>query len=63
MLFTWQPAQRPLGSDSYEWKREDTGESERTTGRRLTIRAADKVCLQVRLIRDTGTSGWTQECG
>ena len=62
VLFTWKPAQGPRGSESYEWKREDTGESSRTTGQRLTIRAADKVCLQVRLIRDTGTSGWTQEC-
>jgi len=60
--FTWASTDTAQAGDSYEWKRDDTGASSRTTDRRLTVRAADKVCLQVRLIRDADTTPWTQEC-
>jgi eukaryotic-like serine/threonine-protein kinase len=61
--FAWTPAEHPQDGDSYEWKRDDTGASRRTTDLRLSVQSADKVCLEVRLIRNSTTSGWAQDCG
>jgi serine/threonine protein kinase len=60
--FNWRATENPLEGDSFEWKRDDTGESRRTTDLKLIVENADKVCLQVRLIRSAKATGWTQEC-
>ncbi len=57
--FTWQAADRARPSDTYEWKRDDTGESRRTADTRLVVTDPGKVCL----IRESFASGWAQECG
>lgn len=48
--------------DTWEWRRTDTGESERTEQAALTVRSAGRTCLQVRLIRGSYASPWTEDC-
>jgi serine/threonine protein kinase len=60
--FAWIPGERARSGDGWEWRRTDTGESRRTDTRTVRFRADDRVCLQVRMIRGTFASGWTEKC-
>jgi eukaryotic-like serine/threonine-protein kinase len=61
-VFTWRAAAGSEASDSWEWRRADTGESRRTTQTSLTVKTDDRVCLQVRLIRGSNASPWGNKC-
>jgi hypothetical protein len=61
--FAWRGPDRPQDGDSWEWRRPDTGESRRTTDRALVLRGTDgRTCLQVRMIRGSFASPWTEKC-
>ncbi len=62
VVFTWRAADRARAGDSWEWQRTDTGAAERTTSRRLELRAAGLLCVQVRLIRGADASPYTERC-
>lgn len=48
--------------DSWRWRRTDSGDDKRTSGKKATVRANDRVCIQVQLIRGTFASAWTEKC-
>lgn len=60
--FTWHAAGGTEAGDTWEWTRTDTGVSERT--RRTTVRlvSPDRICVNVRLIRDQFASPWANSC-
>ena len=58
----WEAADGDQPGDSYEWRRTDTGTGERTTDLGVTVRTADRVCVQVRLIRSGFISPWGNQC-
>ncbi len=62
VLFTWKASGTLRDGDTFEWKRDDTGASGRTASTRLGFKSTDRVCLQVRQIHDSFTSGWEQGC-
>ncbi|HEY3016180.1 MAG TPA: serine/threonine-protein kinase [Nocardioides sp.] len=62
VLFTWTPSGTLRDGDTFEWKRDDTGASGRTASTRLGFKSTDRVCLQVRQIHNSFTSGWEQGC-
>ena len=62
VVFRWTSADGAEAGDTWQWRRTDTGEEERTTDTSLTLRADDRVCLQVRLIRGSFASPWGNEC-
>ena len=60
--FSWRLADGGQAGDTWEWKRTDTGESQRTERQSLVIRADARICLQVRVIRGTYASAWAEDC-
>jgi serine/threonine protein kinase len=62
VVFRWDSTGEVQTGDSWEWRRTDTGESDRTTDTTVTVDAADRVCLQVRLIRGSFASPWGNRC-
>ncbi len=62
VAFTWRAPDRTRDGDTWEWRRTDTGETARTPERELTVRASERVCLQVRLIRGSDASPYTERC-
>nr|WP_227464493.1 serine/threonine-protein kinase [Nocardioides lijunqiniae] len=62
VAFAWRSPDAGQAGDTWEWKRTDTGESRRTQDARLTVTSATRTCLQVRLIRGSYASPWTEDC-
>ena len=62
VAFRWRTGTPVLGGDTWEWKRTDTGAGQRTGETAVTVRASARVCLQVRMIRGTDASAWTEKC-
>ncbi len=62
VVFRWQAPDGDQPGDSYEWRRTDTGAGRRTTDLTVTVRAAGRVCVQVRLIRSGFISPWGNQC-
>jgi eukaryotic-like serine/threonine-protein kinase len=62
IAFRWRTGTRELDGDTWEWRRTDTGAGQRTAGTAVTVRAPARVCLQVRMIRGTDASAWTEKC-
>ncbi|GAA4674420.1 serine/threonine-protein kinase [Nocardioides nanhaiensis] len=62
VTFRWSAPGGEQVGDTWEWRRTDTGESERTTDTSLEVRAADRVCLQVTLVRGPTASPTTNRC-
>jgi len=60
--FRWRTATPALDGDTWEWKRTDTGAGRRTGDTAVTVRASGRVCVQVRMIRGTDASAWTEKC-
>jgi hypothetical protein len=61
--FAWRAPDQAREGDSWEWRRPDTGEGRRTVERLLLVTSADgRTCLQVRLIRGSFASPWTEKC-
>ncbi|MDP3894768.1 hypothetical protein, partial [Nocardioides sp.] len=60
--FTWTAPDDQQAGDSWQWTRQDTGESRRTTRTRQQISTPDRVCLEVRLIRGTFASPAARTC-
>ncbi|MFB9312648.1 serine/threonine-protein kinase [Nocardioides plantarum] len=62
VVFTWRAADAARGGDTFEWRRTDTDEGARTADPRVTVKAASRVCVQVRLIRGSDASAFTERC-
>lgn len=62
VLFRWSAPGGEQVGDTWEWRRPDTGESERTTDTSLEVRAPGRVCLQVTLVRGPTASPTTNRC-
>ena len=62
VVFRWASAAGFQTGDSWEWRRTDTGEGERTTEATVTSTRPERVCLQVRLIRGSFASPWGNRC-
>ncbi len=62
VVFRWTSPEGSETGDSWQWRRTDTGEEERTTDTALTVQADDRVCVQVRLIRGSFASPWGNRC-
>ncbi len=62
VTFRWRVVGGTKAGDTWVWRRTDTGESDRTTERGLTLPAPDRVCLQVQLVRRQDQSASTQKC-
>ena len=62
VVFRWAVADGAQAGDSWQWRRTDTGDEQRTTDTSLTVHAAERVCLQVRLIRASFASPWGNRC-
>jgi hypothetical protein len=59
---SWSSPDAGQAGDTWEWKRTDTGESRRTEEARLAVTSSSRTCLQVRLIRGSYASPWTEDC-
>ena len=62
VVFRWAAPDGAQDGDSWQWRRTDTGEEERTTDTSLRVPVDERVCLQVRLIRDSFASPWGNRC-
>ena len=62
VVFRWAAADGAQAGDSWQWRRTDSGDERRTTDTSLTVRADERVCLQVRLIRAGFASPWGNRC-
>jgi hypothetical protein len=62
VVFRWSSADGAETADTWQWRRTDTGEEDRTADTSLTLQADDRVCLQVRLIRGSFASPWGIGC-
>ena len=66
VVFRWVAPDGAQAGDSWQWRRTDSGEEQRTTDTTLTVRVDDgvddRVCLQVRLIRGSFASPWGNRC-
>jgi serine/threonine protein kinase len=62
VVFSWAAPDGGQDDDTWQWRRADTGEQERTTDTSLRVLVADRVCLQVRLIRGGFASPWANKC-
>ena len=62
VAFRWRTGTPAIDGDTWEWKRTDTGAGQRTGETAVTVRAPARVCLQVRMIRGTDASAWTEKC-
>ncbi len=61
-VFRWTSTDGSEPGDTWLWRREDTGEQQRTTDRSVTVPSEGRVCVQVRLIRDGFASPWGNRC-
>ena len=62
VLFTWRAPDRGQTGDTWEWRRPAAGTGDRTTATRLTVAGGSgRTCLQVRLIRGSFASPWTED--
>ncbi len=62
VTFTWRVPGGTEPEDTWEWTRPDTGDRNRTTDTELTVRAPDRVCLQVTLVRGSEASPVANRC-
>jgi hypothetical protein len=62
VVFRWAAPDGAQAGDTWQWRRTDNGEEQRTTGTSVTVRVDDRVCLQVRLIRGSFASPWGNRC-
>jgi hypothetical protein len=62
VAFRWSSSEGAQSGDSWQWRRTDTGAEDRTTDTSVTLTAATRVCLQVRLIRGGFASPWGNRC-
>jgi hypothetical protein len=62
VTFRWSAPDKARPGDSWQWRRTDTGEGARTSDRSVTVRSADRVCVQVRLIRGSDDSPPIEDC-
>lgn len=62
VVFTWRAADRARPGDTWDWRRTDTGEGDRTDDTRVALRASGRVCVQVRLVRGSDASPPTERC-
>lgn len=62
VVFTWRSADAAQTGDTWDWRRTDTGEGDRTSDREVVVEATERVCVQVRLIRGPDASPPTERC-
>jgi hypothetical protein len=62
VLFEWRPAVPVEPGDSFSWHRDDTDSYGTTTRRRLLVRTAEPVCLDVRMTRGSDNSPSVSQC-
>lgn len=62
VLFTFAYPGGLEAGDSWNWRRTDTGAGGRGDRSRVSFTTADRVCLQVQLIRGQFESPWTDQC-
>ena len=62
VVFRWSSPEAARPGDTWQWKRTDTGEQARTSDTSVTVRSPDRVCVQVRLVRDDRPSPWGNAC-
>ncbi|WP_170285915.1 serine/threonine-protein kinase [Nocardioides rubriscoriae] len=62
VTFTWRAPDKQRAGDTWMWRRTDTGEAVRTGDTEVVVRSADRVCVQVVLIRDGDDSPPTERC-
>ncbi len=62
VVFRWSSPEAARPGDTWQWKRTDTGEQARTSDTSVTVRSPDRVCVQVRLVRDDRPSLWGNAC-
>jgi hypothetical protein len=62
VVFTWAASDGAESGDTWQWRRTDTGEEQRTGETSLSIRSDGRTCLQVRLIRGDFASPWANRC-
>ena len=60
--FRWEAPDGDQPGDTWEWRRTDTGEGERTTDLSVTVKAQGRICVQARLIRSGFVSPWGKRC-
>ena len=61
-VFLWEAPDGDQPGDTWEWRRTDTGEGERTTDLSVTVDLPERICVQVRLIRSGYVSPWGNRC-
>jgi eukaryotic-like serine/threonine-protein kinase len=63
VVFRWRAADTPRADDSYQWRIPRRGGTHLTNGQAVTLRSADRLCLQVRLARaGLPPSTWAAAC-
>jgi len=62
VVFGWEAPDGDQPGDTWEWRRTDTGDGERTTDLTVTVQGTKRVCVQVRLIRSGYVSPWANRC-
>ena len=62
VVFGWEAPDGGQPGDTWEWRRTDTGEGERTTDLSVTVKVPGRVCVQARLIRSGFVSPWGNKC-
>ena len=59
---SWIASDGGQPGDSWQWRRTDTGVGDRTMADSVVLRAKDRLCVQVRLIRGQAESAWFDTC-
>ncbi len=59
---SWAASDGGQPGDTWQWRRTDTGDGDRTTADSVVLRATERLCVQVRLIRDQAESAWFDTC-
>jgi hypothetical protein len=62
VLFEWNPPVRVEDGDTFSYFRDDTGDYGTTTRKRLLVRTADPICLDLRMTRGSDNSPTANEC-
>jgi serine/threonine protein kinase len=62
VVFGWEASDGGQSTDTWEWRRTDTGRGDRTTDTSVTVKSTERICVQVRLIRDGFVSPWGNRC-
>lgn len=60
--FEWRAIDRTTPGDSWQWRDVDTGQGERSDQTSLVRRGTGRLCIEVRLVRTSGSSAWTKKC-